>query len=122
MPIFDQGQTVRVPFPYTDRATRQHRPALVVSAGGLGDGATLAWVVMITSAENRAWIGDLPLGPDQDLAGLSAPSVIRTCKIATVEVRDLEPLGWIGPRLLNDVRRAMVRTLALAGPPDRAFA
>ena len=34
MPSFEQGDIVRVPFPYTDRSTRQWRPALVVSAGG----------------------------------------------------------------------------------------
>lgn len=44
MPVFEQGDVVRVPFPYTDRATRQHRPALVVSAGGIGDGEALLWV------------------------------------------------------------------------------
>ncbi len=32
MASFEQGDIVRVPFPYTDRSTRQHRPALVVSA------------------------------------------------------------------------------------------
>lgn len=35
MPTFEQGEVVRVPFPYTDRETRQHRPALVVSRAGL---------------------------------------------------------------------------------------
>lgn len=107
MPTFDQGQTVRVPFPYTDRSTRQRRPALVVSAGGIGDGGSLLWVVMITSAENRPWAGDLPLGGDQGLAGLGAPSVIRPCKIATVEAKDVEPLGRIGPELMADVGAAL---------------
>jgi mRNA interferase MazF len=31
MPSFD----IKVPFPYTDRPIRQHRPALVVAADGL---------------------------------------------------------------------------------------
>lgn len=31
------GDVVRVPFPYTDRPIRQHRPALVISRGGIGD-------------------------------------------------------------------------------------
>jgi mRNA interferase MazF len=119
MPTFDQGQTVRVPFPYTDRSTRQRRPALVVSAGGLGEGGALVWVVMITSAENRRWADDLPLGVDQEQAGLSAPSVIRPCKIATVEGRDIEPLGRIGAALLAQVLRSMGRMLdrrELQGP------
>jgi mRNA interferase MazF len=118
MPIFDAGQTVRVPFPYADRGTRQRRPALVVSAGGLGEGAALAWVVMITSAENRPWAEDLPLGADQERAGLSDRSVIRPCKIATVESRDIEPLGRIGSELMTQVRDALRRRLE---PPAGAF-
>ena len=35
MASFRQGDVIKVPFPYTDRATRQSRPALVVSAAGL---------------------------------------------------------------------------------------
>jgi mRNA interferase MazF len=113
MASFEQGQTVRVPFPYTDRSTRQRRPALVVSRGGVGDGDALLWVVMITSAENRPWAGDLPLGGDQELAGLSAASVIRPCKIATVEARDLEPLGRVGAALMREVARTVRRIVAM---------
>lgn len=103
MPIFEQGDVVRVPFPYTDRATRQHRPALVVSAGGIGDGAALLWVVMITSAENRPWPGDVPLGEQYREAGLPAPSTIRPCKIATIEARHAEAIGQIGSEHLAEV-------------------
>ncbi len=62
MPGFEQGDVIRVPFPYTDRSTRQRRPALVVSRGGLGEDGRLIWVAMITSAENRAWPDDVPFG------------------------------------------------------------
>ena len=62
MPGFEQGDVIRVPFPYTDRSTRQRRPALVVSRGGLGEDGRLLWVAMITSAENRAWPEDVPFG------------------------------------------------------------
>jgi mRNA interferase MazF len=103
MPTFEPGDTVRVPFPYTDRPVRQRRPALVVSRGSLGNDQNLLWVVMITSAENRPWPDDLPLGDSQAPAGLSAPSVIRSCKIATIEARDVEPLGCVKPPLLDDV-------------------
>lgn len=100
MPSFEQGDVVRVPFPYTDRATRQHRPALVVSAGGIGDGGALLWVVMITSAENRPWPGDVPLGAAYGDAGLPAPSTIRTCKIATIEARHAQTVGRIDKQRL----------------------
>jgi mRNA interferase MazF len=103
MPIFERGQTVRVPFRYTDRSTRQRRPALVVSSGAIGAADSLLWVVMITSAENRPWPGDIPLGDDLALAGLSAASVIRPCKIATVEAGEVEALGRVGAGVMSRV-------------------
>jgi hypothetical protein len=33
LPTFNQGEVIKVPFHYTDRATRRSRPALVVSSG-----------------------------------------------------------------------------------------
>jgi mRNA interferase MazF len=118
MPTFERGQTVRVPFPYTDRSTRQRRPALVVSAGGIGENQALLWVVMITSADNRPWPGDLALGEAQVEAGLKAPSVIRPCKIATVEARDVEPLGRIPGDLEARVMHALGRWLGLDPGPS----
>lgn len=111
MPIFEQGDVVRVPFPYTDRATRQHRPALVVSAGGVGDGEALLWVVMITSAENRPWPGDVPLGAQYREAGLPAPSTIRPCKIATIEARHAQAIGRIDSEPLSAVMATLGRYL-----------
>lgn len=103
MPVFKQGDVVRVPFPYTDRNTRQRRPALVISKGGVGDQSAFLWVLMITSAENRAWPSDVSVGPDYSDAGLPAPSVIRTTKIATIEASTAETVGRIDPALLKTV-------------------
>ncbi len=102
MPTFKQGDVVKVPFPYTDRGTRQSRPALVVSTGQIESAHGLLWVLMITSAENRGWPGDVSVN-DLELAGLPAPSVIRTAKIATIEISDATQLGRIAPRYLNKV-------------------
>jgi len=104
MPTFEQGDVVRVPFPYTDRSTRQRRPALVISKGGVGDQSAFLWVLMITSAENRGWPADVPVGPDYADAGLPAPSVIRTTKIATIDASAAETVGRIKPGLLEKVR------------------
>ncbi|MGI9168683.1 MAG: type II toxin-antitoxin system PemK/MazF family toxin [Caulobacteraceae bacterium] len=93
MPTFEQGETVKVPFPYADRATRQRRPALVVSAGGLGEHGDRLWVMMITSAENRPWPGDRALAASQGASGLDAPSLVQTCKIATIEARHAQVIG-----------------------------
>lgn len=102
MPGFRRGDVVKVPFPYTDRATRQWRPALVVAAGDLEDLHGLLWVVMITSAQNRGWPGDVAIR-DLPAAGLPAPSVVRTAKIATIEAADAEKLGRMPAPLFRQV-------------------
>jgi len=107
MPSFEQGDVVRVPFPYSDRSARQRRPAFVVSAGGIGEKDGLLWVVMITSAENRPWPDDLSLGKLYRESGLPSPSVIRPCKLATIEASHAEPLGRIEPTLLAEVTSAL---------------
>lgn len=114
MPGFERGDVVKVPFPYTDRATRQFRPALVVAAGELEDSHGLLWVVMITSAENRRWPGDVAV-KDLATAGLPAPSVIRTAKIATIESRDAARLGKIPPTLYRRVARQLAACLQASG-------
>ena len=102
MPIFEQGDVIKVPFPYTDRPARQSRPALVVSTGGLEQMHGLLWVVMITSAHHRGWPGDV-LITQLRKAGLPAPSVIRSAKIATIEAADAAKLGRISPAELKRV-------------------
>lgn len=102
MPTFERGDLIKVPFPYTDRATRQRRPALVIGADELQSDHGLLWVLMITSAENRGWPGDVPVH-DHRAAGLPAPSLVRTAKIATIDARDAEPLGKAPTALLSAV-------------------
>ena len=102
MANFRQGDVIKVPFPYTDRSTRQSRPALVVSTGGIEDAHGLLWVVMITSAENRGWPGDVPV-KNLAAAGLPVPSVIRTAKIATIEVSDAARLGKVSAAMFGQV-------------------
>ncbi|MEI8298564.1 MAG: type II toxin-antitoxin system PemK/MazF family toxin [Pseudomonadota bacterium] len=110
MAIFSQGAVVKVPFPYTDRSTRQSRPALVVSTPGLEDAHNLLWVVMITSAENRRWPGDVAINALAG-TGLPVPSVIRASKIATIDASDATRLGTISDTLLQQVMERLGRTL-----------
>ncbi len=111
MPGFEQGDVVRVPFPYTDRSTRQRRPALVVSRGGLGESGRLLWVAMITSAENRASAEDVPFGATYADAGLPAPSLIRPCKLATIEIGHVEKIGRVNADLMAKVTDFLLRSL-----------
>jgi mRNA interferase MazF len=108
MPSFEPGTIVRVPFPYTDRETRQRRPALVV-AGDVGPDGALLWVLMITSAANRRWPDDVAIEQEHEACGLPAPSLVRTAKVATIEARVADALGR-----LDDARMAEVRGLLTA--------
>lgn len=103
MPTFRAGDVVRVPFPYTDREVRQRRPALVVSNTAVGEDGRLCWVLMITSADHRRWPGDVLLGARYEEAGLPSPSMIRTSKIATVEVDRVDRLGRLPETLMATV-------------------
>ena len=112
MPNYRRGDVVKLPYPYADRSTRQSRPALVVSSGQLEDAHGLLWVVMITSAANRGWPGDVALN-NLTLAGLPAPSVIRSAKIATIEASDATRLGQVTPAVFRQVGRALAGELGL---------
>lgn len=110
MPIFEAGDVVRVPFPYAGRDTRQRRPALVISTQAVGDGR-LHWVLMITSAEHRRWPGDVTLGKRYAEAGLPAPSMVRTSKIATVETGRMEKVGRLPASFMDAVRAELDQIL-----------
>ena len=113
MPTYRRGDVVKIPFPYTDRATRQRRPALVVSGGELETTHGLIWVVMITSAENRRWSDDVPI-EDFQAAGLSVPSVIRPAKIATLDARDAERIGKVATRIRTQVAIELTKQIGPA--------
>jgi len=113
MPTFERGDVVKVPFPYTDRRTQRYRPALVVSGSEATEAHGLVWVLMITSAQNRGWSGDVAIR-NLDAAGLPAPSVIRTAKIATIESRDATKLGKISRATLDQVLKRVAAELRIA--------
>ncbi len=92
MPNYEVWDVVKVPFPYTNRPVQQRRPALVVAVLDALGAPDLLWVLMVTSAANRGWPGDVTVS-DLAAAGLPAASVVRSAKIATIELRDVERIG-----------------------------
>ncbi|MEZ5863589.1 MAG: type II toxin-antitoxin system PemK/MazF family toxin [Geminicoccaceae bacterium] len=76
MESFEPFDVVAVPFPYVERPVTQRRPAVVLALPPSGNRHPLLWVMMITSATNRQWPGDIPVA-DIEAAGLPYPSVIR---------------------------------------------
>ena len=113
MALFKRGDVVKVPFPYTDRSTRQSRPALVISATRLEEAHGLLWVLMITSAENRGWPGDVTVA-NLTLTGLPVASVVRTAKVATIDAADATRLGKLPPATLKEVMRGVGEVVGLA--------
>jgi mRNA interferase MazF len=85
---FDAFDIVVVPFPYADRLAEKRRPALVISNRRLTPFG-LIWVAMITSSDNAPWSSDVTI-IDLARAGLPAPSVVRTAKIACIEPARIE--------------------------------
>mgnify|MGYP000863313878 CR=1 FL=1 len=111
MANFERGDVVKVPFPHTGRATRQYRPALVISAPMLAERHGLLWMLMITSAENRGWPEDVVV-KDLAMAGLPAASVVRCAKIATIEARGAQRLGRLDATAWSVVERHLAGLLA----------
>lgn len=110
---FRRGDLVKVPFPYGDPATAQRRPAVVVSNGPMGRGGALLWVIMVTSAEHIGWPGDVRLGDRYAQAGLPAPSVVRTSKIAIVEKSKVEKIGQLPRDIMLVVDQMLLAAVGL---------
>lgn len=113
MPIFEPYAVITVPFPYANPITTKRRPALLVSHPDLARRHGLGWVLMITSAANQPWSGDIAID-DLARAGLRAPSVIRPVKIAAIEVARANRIGTASDAVIGLVRRALDETLGFS--------
>ena len=111
-PVFKPGEVIKVPFPCVDKPVRQYRPALVVSSIAVTDGLGLLWVLMITSAKNRSWPGDLEIA-DLERAGLPAASVVRCAKIATIESSSATRIGELESAKYENIRTILRNSLKL---------
>ena len=111
-PAFKPGEVIKVPFPYVDKPVRQYRPALVVSSIAVNGGLGLLWVLMITSAKNRSWPGDVEI-TDLGKAGLPAASVVRCAKIATIESSAATRIGELESAKYENIRTILRNSLKL---------
>jgi mRNA interferase MazF len=106
MATFEPFDVVAVPFPYVERPVMQRRPAVVLARPPSGNRHPLLWVMMITSAANRHWPGDIPI-VDMNAAGLSRPSLIRSAKIAVIEELGIERKGRLAAADAAGLRDAL---------------
>jgi mRNA interferase MazF len=104
--IYNQFDVVIVPFPFTDQNNLKRRPALVISCASFNQQVQHAVMLMITSARNAPWSGDVNI-EDLQATGLEKPSVIRM-KFFTLDNRlILRKSGLLG---LQD-RQALVKSI-----------
>jgi len=89
---FEVWDVIKVPFPYTGRPVQQRRPALVIGRHDEEGSPALLWVLMITSASHRRWVGDVEIS-DLEMVGLPAASIVRTAKIVTIEAQKAQRMG-----------------------------
>lgn len=101
MTICKPFSVIVVPFPFTDLSKSKKRPALVVSTEKFQKSNGYISLLMITTAKNSKWFGDLLIS---DLAetGLSVPSYVRQ-KIFTIDSRLIEKR--IGHLSKNDIKK-----------------
>jgi mRNA interferase MazF len=105
------GDIVWVPFPFVEAPRSRDRPALVVSVQSPADKIQLLWVLMITSAANKGWQGDVSLEDRYAKCGLAVPCVVRTAKIATADANRATKSGTLPADLWTEVRAKLERCL-----------
>jgi mRNA interferase MazF len=110
MPAFEPGDIIKLPFPFGEKPAKQYRPALVMSSPELQEALGLLWVLMITSAKNKPWAGDVEVTHLEE-AGLPAPSVVRCAKVATIEAAAATRIGSLGQAQFKLVSNMMQRAL-----------
>ncbi len=71
------------------------------------------WVMMITTAVNRGWPGDISLEDNHMTLGLPVPCVLRTEKISTVDVAQARVLGRLDEARMAQVRSRLASILQL---------
>jgi len=103
MTKFVRGDVVRVPFPGDAAASGEERQtALVVSPSDLEHARGLLWVALVTTKEDPAWRGDVPI-LDFAVAGTPPHTVVRTARLATVPAETAKRIGRISGMLLGRV-------------------
>lgn len=106
MPIFSFGDTVLVPFPFTDLPLAKRRPSVVLSARSFNQANGQSIMGMITSATASHWTGDIVIG-NLGAAGIAHQSVIRFKLFTLPNELILRQLGALALPDLTRLRKSM---------------
>lgn len=70
---------------------------------------------MINNAESRPWLDDIPFGATYAEAGLPAPSIVRPCKLLTIESGRAEKISRANADLMAKVVACLRRSFERGG-------
>ncbi len=88
MPGLERGNVIVTAFPFADGTSSKVRPAVVYSGPWKIGDISVCWILMITSSLRRHWPGDVGI-VDAHIAGLPKTSLVRTLKIACIDIRNI---------------------------------
>ncbi|MGB0719828.1 MAG: type II toxin-antitoxin system PemK/MazF family toxin [Bdellovibrionales bacterium] len=97
------GDTVLVPYPFTDMNIKKVRPGVIVSGLRYNTATKHIWVMMITRTQRSHWDYDIPI-KDFEAAGIFDQSKIRF-KIACLDqTLIVKKLGALAPADLQTLK------------------
>ena len=106
MTVYNQGDCVLIPFPFTDFSTIKQRPALIISSNRFNKTHQDVIVTAITShVPEKLTSSDYQLIlSDQQSGGLPKTSIVKIGKIVTIDQRLIhKKLGSLSPATLQNI-------------------
>ncbi|MEX2685098.1 MAG: type II toxin-antitoxin system PemK/MazF family toxin [Candidatus Sigynarchaeota archaeon] len=110
MMIYNCGDVVLLPFPFTDLTTAKQRPAVVISSSWFNSNRKDIIVAAITSQVSTSLARDeihLPV-QEQSRAGLPKPSIVKVTKIVTIDQSLVRKrLGSLSPKFMKKLTKTV---------------
>ena len=110
--MFNQGEIVLIPVPFTDLSASKRRPVLIVSNNNYNAAKHDIIVAAITSNLTQAGI---PITNNDMISGqIPKPSVVRSDKIYTLDQRIVvKPIGSVSKAVQEAVKMEIARLIDL---------
>ncbi len=110
--MFEQGDIVLVPFPFTDLSTTKQRPALVISKSAYNSATQDVVTCGITSNLENAGYSVLIDNPDLAVGSIPLKSMVKVGKVFTLKQSlILKKLGKLKPATFQKVKEEMQKLI-----------
>ena len=107
MIIFERGDVVLVPFPFSDQSTSKKRPAVIISSNRHNELSSDVIIMAITSKTHKTDDPGEYVIDDWKNAGLVKPSLMKPA-ISTIERKlIIRKLGGLSSRDMESLERAL---------------